>query len=264
MLFQSYQTRKRERSPTSDSFSAPYNSPALPSGVISPTVDVLAKRQRMGAKTIGGVLDEISVQEQPPHNHQQPPHVGYGFSNANANTFGHLVQVQGHGYGGQEGVESERVDPSRPYVDKRRTRQWEQVNAPVTTLPFLTPPNLPEPVNYVRSNSEASLIDHDVGYFASPATHHRAGPSQPSRPQFKHHMSSSPIRHQPPGSSPFKSSGPSSQNTIRGDFRSSGGSRMETEEDDDDEDDAMDQEELRRDWGEHYARPNELLHSLVS
>jgi hypothetical protein len=267
MYFYGHVSRKRERSPTIDSFSAPYNSPALAENTISPTVDVLAKRQRMGNRTIGGVLDEISVQQQPPpvHNDQQP-RGGYGYEignengNVNGNGFEHGHAHVQTGLGGGQEHETNQEDPSRPYVEMRRTRQWEQVNAPPT---ILTPPNLPEPVNYVRSNSDASYLDQDVGYFASPVTHHRAGPSQPSRPQYKQHMSSSPVRHQPFGSSPFKSSGSSSQNTIRGDFRNSGGSRMDAEEDED-EDDEMDHDELRRHWGDHYARPNELLHSLVS
>jgi len=53
-------------------------------------------------------------------------------------------------------------------------------------------------------------------------------------------MSSSPIRHHPPSSSPFRDS-----------------SETRVEE-------WMDPEEMRREWGEEYATQNSLLHNLVS
>jgi hypothetical protein len=236
MYFTAYQSRKRERSPPSDTFATPCNSPAI-GLVTSPTVDVLAKRQRIG-RSIGGVLEQIDVQDQHLPALQYDSGGNGHASNGNGN--GHL---NGNGNGHE-------LDVSSQYAEKRRARQWEQLNAPQPTSPLFKTPSHPPPGIYDRLNPD----NEDLGYF-SPAHHAQ----KPSRPQFKHHMSSSPIRHQPPGSSPFKSSGPSSQATAR-DFRSSGTTRAESE----DEDDEMDQEELRRDWGEHYARPNGLLLSLVS
>jgi len=238
MYFSAYQSRKRERSPPTE-FATPYNSPAL--GVItSPTLDVLAKRQRF--ERFGGVLDQMNV----PGPSVPPLHYDSGSS--------HVINVSNNGNGHDEtnGHEHE-LDMSTQYAEKRRARQWEQLNAPQPTSPLFKTPSEPPPG--VRDRINSDLSDQDLGYFASPATHH---PPKQSRPQFKHHMSSSPIRHQPPGSSPFKSSGSSSQVTAR-DYRSSG---IRPEEEDEEE--GMDQEELRRDWGEHYARPNGLLLSLVS
>jgi hypothetical protein len=232
MYFTAYHSRKRERSPPSDTFATPCNSPAI-GLVTSPTVDVLAKRQRIG-RSIGGVLEQIEVQDQHLPALQYDSGGNGHASNGNGNGNGHVHELE----------------MSSQYAEKRRARQWEQLNAPQPTSPLFKTPSHPPPGIYDRLNPD----NEDLGYF-SPAHHAQ----KPSRPQFKHHMSSSPIRHQPPGSSPFKSSGPSSQATAR-DFRSSGATHAESE----DEDDEMDQEELRRDWGEHYARPNGLLLSLVS
>jgi len=236
MYFTAYQSRKRERSPPSDTFATPCNSPAI-GLVTSPTVDVLAKRQRIG-RSIGGVLEQIEVKD------QHLPALQY-----EPGTNGHALNGNGNGYANGNGPEHE-LEMSSQYAEKRRARQWELLNAPQPTSPLFKTPSHPPPGIYDRLHPD----NEDLGYF-SPAHHSQ----KPSRPQFKHHMSSSPIRHQPPGSSPFKSSGPSSQATAR-DFRSSGPTSTESE----DEDDEMDQEELRRDWGEHYARPNGLLLSLVS
>jgi hypothetical protein len=238
MYFTAYQSRKRERSPPSDTFATPCNSPAI-GLVTSPTVDVLAKRQRVG-RSIGGVLEQIEVQD------QHLPALQY-----DSGSSGHASNGIGNGNGHENGNgHGHELDMSSQYAEKRRARQWELLNAPQPTSPLFKTPSHPPPSIYDRLNADTE----DLGYF-SPAHHAQ----KPSRPQFKHHMSSSPIRHQPPGSSPFKSSGPSSQATAR-DFRSSGPIHAESE----DEDDEMDQEELRRDWGEHYARPNGLLLSLVS
>jgi hypothetical protein len=252
MYFTAYQSRKRERSPPSEVFGTPCNSPAL--GIVtSPTLDVLAKRQRTG-RSIGGVLEQIEVQDQ----QLSPSQYDSGSSGYGADSNGHShSHINGHGHVNGNGNTHDELDMSMQYAEKRRARQWEQLNAPRPTSPLFKTPSHPPPGIQERINPDPH--DQDLGYFASPATHHA---QQQSRPQFKHHMSSSPIRHQPPGSSPFKSSGHSSQATAR-DFRSSGTTRAE-EEREEDEDDEMDQEELRRDWGEHYARPNGLLLSLVS
>lgn len=241
MYFSAYQSRKRDRSPPSD-FATPFNSPAI--GIVtSPTLDVLAKRQRTG-RSIGGVLEQIEVRG------QSIPPLHYD-SEISGNV--HQIPENGHGHldANHDGHEPETM--SSQYAEKRRARQWEQLNAPQPNSPPFKTPSHPPPGIRERINPDAN---EDLGYFASPATHN---PQKQSRPQFKHHMSSSPIRHQPPGSSPFKSSGSSSQFTAR-DVRSSGTTRAEELED---EDEGMDQEDLRRDWGEHYARPNGLLLSLV-
>jgi hypothetical protein len=233
----------------------PSNSPVL--GITSPTVDVLAKRQRVttSVKTIGGVLEQINVQDQ-----ISPMLYEAGSSQDRSNDPGGNSRAQNNASDSGNGHED-----VAQYAEKRRTRQWEQLNAPRLATPYITPPFLTPSNTSQCQKSTDTDESQELGYFA-PATHHASHPQRQSRPAFKQHMSSSPIRHQPPGSSPFKSSGSSSQNTIK-DFRSSAGTpsgQILDDGDDDEDEERMDEDELRSHWGEHYARPNGLLLSVVS
>ena len=111
-------------------------------------------------------------------------------------------------------------------VEKRRTRQWEQLNAPQ------------------RSSQQSQHSQPSPQAF-----HHEA--SSPLRPKSYAQpngltgigpMSSSPIQHHPPSSSPFR---PSQNNQL-----------ISQEQ--------MDDDEMRREWGNEYYNQNSLLHQLVS
>ena len=121
-----------------------------------------------------------------------------------------------------DGTEAESsLAPWTRFVEKRRTRQWEKLNNP------------PRPA------SQASPSNDDYSSPIRPRMH--------SQPDYtKAPMSSSPVRHVPPSSSPFRPSAKPPQ----------------TIEDGIDED--MDEEEMRREWGEAYYSQNTLLRNLVS
>lgn len=113
--------------------------------------------------------------------------------------------------------------PWTRFIEKRRTRQWEILNNPP------------------RHTSQPSPNRQDD--YSSPIR-----PRMYSQPESlsKVPMSSSPIHHQPPSSSPFKPSGPS------------------TKDDNDGEDEDMDEDEMKREWGDEYYSQNSLLRNLVS
>ena len=116
-------------------------------------------------------------------------------------------------------------------IERRRTRQWQRLNAPPrsTSTPFS---NNSQPLDCPtqQPSSPVSIRCRD-----SPLEH-QPEPAAYSRGQ----LSSSPVRHCPPGSSPFRQT-----------------SETQVEE-------CMDSEEMRREWGEEYAAQNSLLYSLVS
>jgi len=109
-------------------------------------------------------------------------------------------------------------------IERRRTRQWERLNAPPRSNFF---PNNSQPSSHPPPSSPIPLV----------RSHSHPGQQIPHRGG---QMSSSPIRHHPPSSSPFRDS-----------------SETRVEE-------WMDPEEMRREWGEEYATQNSLLHNLVS
>ncbi|ORY25170.1 hypothetical protein BCR39DRAFT_590283 [Naematelia encephala] len=110
-------------------------------------------------------------------------------------------------------AESSSAAWTRASVNGRRSRQWQYLNAPQTH----------------SSHSHAAEP-------SSPIPMPRAA-SQPDPSSRRGQMSSSPIRHHPPSSSPFKSS----ETRI---------------------DDWIGLEEMEREWGAEYTAQNSLLHNL--
>lgn len=124
----------------------------------------------------------------------------------------------------------DQAGPSNPesswsrFVEKRRTRQWEKLNNPTSSQT-----SIPQQHSQSRPNNEGS---------------------SPIRPQWlpqpetiRQPMSSSPVRNDAPTSSPFRISESQSSTRVG---------------------DGMDEEEMRREWGEEYYSQNALLHRLVS
>lgn len=111
------------------------------------------------------------------------------------------------------------------FVEKRRTRQWEKLNAPQYHL---------------HSNGESSSQPHNYPLDNSSPLRPKSF-SQPAPARAP--MSSSPIRHAPPPSSPF---------------------RVIHREEEKEEREEMDEEEMKKEWGEEYYAQNSLLHNLVS
>ncbi|WVO14868.1 hypothetical protein L204_102507 [Cryptococcus depauperatus] len=110
-------------------------------------------------------------------------------------------------------------------IEKRRARQWDKINAPLHAA-----------VHHQQSHPQHNSL-------ATP------GPTPPvtrsisisALPKHNSHtMSSSPIRNQPPSSSPFRE-------------------KLETRRD---TEWMVDQDEMRREWGEVYSEQNSLLYSL--
>ncbi|GFZ50679.1 hypothetical protein JCM24511_08437 [Saitozyma sp. JCM 24511] len=136
-----------------------------------------------------------------------------------------------------------------PGVDRRRARQWERLNAPPLSLPHSSsssshahaPHSIPpRPPEHGESNhpstSQPNMINHiHLSPDPSPIPRWYSQPDPPLR-SLHSQMSSSPVRHQPPTSSPFRDS-----------------SQTKAEE--------WDPEELGTEWGE-YAAQNSLLYNL--
>lgn len=188
--------------------------------------------------------------------------------------------------GGGGGSASITTTTSTPYVDKRRTRQWDRLNAGARpSLPAAsgsgsgghaysqphfehTPPHAS---TFTRAHSFPALPNQN----GNGHSHHSSSggfPSSPphaiSQPLPQNQMSSSPIRHQVYGSSPFKSSAPTNLAPPFNGTEMSSGSATRVEgsagrQEHEEMDEEMDPDELRRGWGEQYAQQNELLHSLV-
>jgi hypothetical protein len=215
---------KRRRSPSPN----PFESPDL---VLPSPLDVLAKRRRRLPGDESGNL-----------NPQSNPDDYFSHGNSIPN---------------EHSSSNNPESSSALYAERRRTKQWERTNAPRPSLPYTGTGQSQPHIDYTPPNSHvlARSYSQPEGHLA-PATHHQYPHSQPL-PQ--HHMSSSPIRHEPFGSSPFRPSSSVSLITPDSGFGSSS-TRVEVM----DEDDSMDTEEMRRGWGEQYAQQNELLHSIVS
>ncbi|KAK1926247.1 hypothetical protein DB88DRAFT_156383 [Papiliotrema laurentii] len=113
--------------------------------------------------------------------------------------------------------------PWNRLVEKRRTKQWDRLNNPSRSASQPNPPALDD--------------------YSSPIR-----PKMYSQPELvRPPMSSSPVRHVPPSSSPFRPG--SNANDLQ----------TGQAEDDDDE---MDEDELRREWGEEYYNQNSVLRNL--
>lgn len=122
-------------------------------------------------------------------------------------------------------------DPDQPgpsswsrFVEKRRTRQWEKLNNPSSSQPFAH--HVPDQMMY-----------HDDGSPIRPRWQSQPEPAIAP-------MSSSPVRHDAPTSSPFRMNNSQSQSTKVGED--------------------MNEDEMRREWGEEYYSQNALLRRLVS
>lgn len=119
-------------------------------------------------------------------------------------------------------------------VERRRTKQWERINAPPNGM-----------------HQHQQQYHHPQGHLATPVTH--AAQTAESSPRYPfatplpvHHasntaplMSSSPVRNQSPSSSPFREKVENMQ-----------------------QEQWIDEEEMRREWGEAYTEQNSLLHNL--
>ena len=126
--------------------------------------------------------------------------------------------------------------------EKRRTKQWERQNAP-QGLPIR------RPLEAHQRSYSSSYTPHQTSYSQPLPNAHHLSPLYPKQPHLSQPnakagpMSSSPVRHVLPTSSPFHPS--------QGDE-----TRMEAME-------LMDEEEMKREWGEDYAAQNSILHNLV-
>jgi hypothetical protein len=147
--------------------------------------------------------------------------------------------------------------PYSRFIEKRRTRQWERLNAPQTSRPFSLTSNTDQHDD-VTFHSQPDPLPH---YTSSPIPIPRSY-SQPGQTN-NHIMSSSPIRHQPPSSSPFRDDSTKHNYREKLEMNSSGtrigddGGREDLMED-------IGEDEMKREWGEEYVTQNSLLHSLVS
>ncbi|OCF40095.1 hypothetical protein I317_06108 [Kwoniella heveanensis CBS 569] len=224
---------KRPRSP----------SPASEPDLASP-VDVILKRRRRdelqysspigsGAGATAAAGNDISPFVLSPH--------GPGIANHTEVDYFNLPptgQYAGRDDQGGEGVHAESsaaaLRRSMAGVERRRTKQWEKQNAPQpsTTASQPTPP----PAQFLTPNARSAY-------------------SQPNP------MSSSPIRNVPPSSSPFRDKGDTSwlDVTLRHDQ-----SLMDLATGIQAQDEEMNEEEMKREWGDEYAVQNSLLHNLVS
>ena len=160
------------------------------------------------------------------------------------------------------------------FVERRRTRQWEKLNAPPASHSFgdqhqyhrrstsaypydpIRPGSYPVPLGESRSHPEIQANNGFIDLSPAPAPRILSFP-QPESSKAAMAMSSSPIRHHPPSSSPFR---PGAR-THRGPISSA---LYEHEAVEDDEYEIMDEESMRREWGAEYASQNSLLHRVVS
>jgi hypothetical protein len=131
---------------------------------------------------------------------------------------------------------------SQAGVEHRRQKQWERQQAPPVYYPSSSQPES----NYYSERASASLSHTQ---YSSPVPRQYSQPDPPDVHHQSEPMSSSPIQHRAPTSSPFRSKGPRAT-----------GDRVEEEEDME----MLDEDQLRDEWGEVYASQNLLLHSLVS
>lgn len=222
--------RKRARSP----------SPGYGDTLASP-LEVLLKRRRRG---------DFNVGRMPPPPVWGAPSIGgaSGSGSGSASTPGPSTTSMGMGMG--MGMDEEDHSASSSHelssplrdgyfggIERRRQRQWERLQAPSLSQP---PPQLPSssPMGYrqmpasqplhpplQRSTTNESMVsassEYELDVPRASGAHHSA------------HLSSSPVRHQPPGSTPFR---PNHEWTP---------------------------EDRLREWGDEYASQNSLLHSLV-
>ncbi|WVQ76379.1 hypothetical protein IAR50_006044 [Cryptococcus sp. DSM 104548] len=130
-------------------------------------------------------------------------------------------------------------------VERRRTKHWNRINAPI--------PGQFHQTTQQHPNALATPVTHNDVYRTHPNSTSSAFPfpTPPPPPRAVSTraaaiMSSSPIRNQPPSSSPFKDTKPNNDDLVGADEIG----------------EPMDEEEMVRNWGEAYAEQNSILHSL--
>lgn len=135
---------------------------------------------------------------------------------------------------------------SRPGRERRRAKQWEMLNAPVFGRPH-SPLSTEDPNRYSSRNTAGLPSQQAPSAYPDPRlsgivpVQDAFSTQQPGEASTQQLMSSSPVRHTAPTSSPFRDSGQSSQMMN----------------------DDWDPDELGKAWGEEYGSQNMLLRSLV-
>lgn len=148
------------------------------------------------------------------------------------------------GYGSATDVDDDEPESSTAAwmrtggVERRRARAWERLQAPThssSSLSHSLPVSQPEPPQQGAHSSSSPAARAYVRARANsqPMPHHHQPQHTPSRHHHHVGMSSSPVRHSPPSSTPFRG-------------------------------DEWTAEERIREWGDEYASQNSLLFSLVS
>ena len=205
--------------PSSPNMLAPprkrHRSPSPSADEIPSPLDILLKRRRHDRQG----TDDYSPHSQPPWPLSSPETPSQSNTNATA--------------------ESSSAPWTR-LVERRRTKQWERLNAPDQYIS-----------QQIYQQTGQRTHEYPRSHFgndhSSPIRPRWAGGQQDSDYESQSRgatMSSSPVRHQPPSSSPFRPHGMHNQP----------GQDME---------ELMDEEEMRREWGAEYADQNSLLHDLV-
>ncbi|WWC85719.1 uncharacterized protein L201_000585 [Kwoniella dendrophila CBS 6074] len=123
-------------------------------------------------------------------------------------------------------------------IERRRTKQWEKQNDPSVLQQ--------QQHKHDQSNSQHLPSIHSPNHYLTPNS--RQSQSQPNP------MSSSPIRNILPASSPFKVKLDKEYNSPDWNITN------EAEEEEEGMD--MNEDEMKREWGEEYEKQNWLLHSL--
>ncbi|ORX33589.1 hypothetical protein BD324DRAFT_654044 [Kockovaella imperatae] len=149
------------------------------------------------------------------------------------------------------------------FKEKRRTRQWERQNAPqhssasgypfIGQQPYPLRPSLGESRSQPEISSSSSLPtgSHPPTVDQSPLPRWPFS-SGPQAESSRIAMSSSPIRHYSPSSSPWRPAiGHSKMNVAK-----------KVAELDTEDFEPMNEDDMRREWGEEYSAQNSLLHSL--
>ena len=127
----------------------------------------------------------------------------------------------------------------RPAGERRRARQWDRLNAPSSATATSSSSSRSCFLNNTPSSFPNTSQYDPYKQPSSPISRWQSQPNPPTHQQIQ--MSSSPVRHQPPTSSPF---------------RTSNETKVEEE--------WLDEEEMKKEWGEAYASQNSLLYTLVS
>ncbi|WRT63622.1 uncharacterized protein IL334_000545 [Kwoniella shivajii] len=223
---------KRPRSP----------SPTLEPDLASP-LDVILKRRRRQDLSFSSPGEagnfESTHGDGEHHDYFDIPASGHGNGQVNQQERNHAESS------------SSAIRRSMAGIERRRTKQWEKLNAPHS---------LPSPHSPFHSHSHLDSCSNPTSTSFSQPTPPHTQLSTNNTPNFRNAysqndvMSSSPIRNIPPSSSPFKEKEKEKEKHRNGDWNADD-SQGEVEED-------MDEAEMRKEWGQEYEKQNWLLHSL--